>query len=344
MKNKILLGCGLLALLTCAAMLFAEDDNDLANTYYQSGLMLLKQNKYDEALEKFNKALAFNKNFPLALCKSGECCEKTGDTKSAIKNYRLGLKAFQDKPEPTKEEKETLQTAKRSLDKLDATGNEARKIRDKHISGLLTIANDTIARQYFFFAARIYKQILEIEPDNKAALDGLEKARKYAPKKPGPPAIPLFNGNDLKGLVVPKIWLPLWNVNKSCLVFNANSSREPSLIQWGKPPAKNYSFSMEMFLEKRLPADNYEISFAYGESSGTGAIRVITNKRIQSTFNRIGAWTKVRFTVQDMKFKIEEGAKTTRSGKIEPCDTRVLGIYAQGYIARFRNLEVETLE
>ena len=328
-------------LIVYAASAFAEDDNDMANTYYQSGLLLLKQNKYSEALEKFNKALSFNKNFPLALCKSGECCEKIGNTKSAIKNYRLGIKNLEAKPELTDEEKEILQTAKRNLEKLDTTGNDAKKIKDKHISGLLVIASGCIAKKYLFFASMIYKQILEINPNNKAALDGLEKLKKDASKKPSIPPVSIFNGNDLKGLVVPKIWLPLWSVDKSCLVFNAKSSREPSLIQWERQVPKKYIFSMEVLLEKRIPADNYEISFHYGGNVIGG---VAVTKRIQCTINRLGTWTKIRFIAQDGKLKIEEGTKTTRSGKMESCDQYSIGIYVQGFIARFRNLTVEATE
>ncbi|MBI5777947.1 MAG: hypothetical protein HZA49_00635 [Planctomycetes bacterium] len=335
----------LLALFAHAAGAFADDNSDLANVYYQSGLALLKQSKYDEAAEKFNKALSYWRDFAPALCKLGECCEKTGDTRSAIKNYRLGIRGLEDNLEPTNAEKEILQAARRNLAKIDEAGNEAGKIKDKYISGLSGIANDCIARKYLFLGSMIYKQILKVDPNNKAALDGLEKVNSGAQKRTtSGKAYTLFNGSDLKGLVIPSVWLKLWTVDKSCLVFNAKSSGEPSLIQWTKPPPKNYAFSVEMFLEKRITANNYEISFAYGESRTSGAVSVVTNQRAQCTFNRLGTWAKVRFIVKDAQFKVEEGGKITRSGKMDPYNTPVIGIYAQGYIARFRNLTIETPE
>ncbi|MBI5777949.1 MAG: tetratricopeptide repeat protein [Planctomycetes bacterium] len=204
MKNKILLFGSLLAILTYAAVVFAEDNNELADVYYQSGLALFKQNKHDEAIEKFNKALSYKQDFPQALFKLGECCEKVSETKKAVDNYRLSLKYLKQQKTLSKEENELLVQVCRCIDKLDINSNEFGKMKNDYISGLLTVANDCFNKRCQRFSLRLVQSVLEIDESNKTAQALLAKIDKKiitslsaGRLNVGPPR-ELFNGKDLK--------------------------------------------------------------------------------------------------------------------------------------------------
>lgn len=321
----------------------AANDNALADAYYQSGLMLVKQNKYDEAIEKFNKAISCRKDFPETLLRLGECYEKTKNTKEAIKKYRICIKCFESKSELNAEEKNILTQAQRNLVKLDTLSNELKGLKDKYISGLLGVANDCMNKKYLYLAKRIYTKIIKIDPNNKIASDTAKKIQDDISKKNSPfrTEVIIFNGNDLAHWQVQSSYLPLWSVEKPFLVFNRGVSKEPSIILWDKTPPANYIFSVEIFLEKMLPAKNYGVSFMYGESI---IGKVLTVQKVQCTYSKIGAWGKARFIKQGETYKIEEGSKTTRTGKTQPLDTSVIGLYAEGYIAKFRNITLQEID
>lgn len=318
----------------------ATNDNALADAYYQSGLLLVKQNKYDEAIEKFNKALSCRKEFPEVLLRLGECYEKNKNTKEAINKYRSCIKCFESKHELNPDEKNIITQAQRNLIKLDTQSNELKGLKDKYISGLLGVANDCMTKKYLYLAKRICNKILKIDPNDKTASDTVKKIQDDISKKNSPfrTEVIIFNGNDLTNWSVPSSYSPLWSVEKPFLVFNRSAYKEPSSILWTKTPPANYIFSTEIFLEKMLPAKNYGISFVYGESI---IGKQINSQTVQCTWAKIGSWGKARFIKQGETYKIEEGSKTSRTGKIQPLDTAVIGLYAEGYIAKFRNITLQ---
>ncbi|MBI5777948.1 MAG: tetratricopeptide repeat protein [Planctomycetes bacterium] len=204
MKNKILLFGILLVILTYAAVIFVEDNNELADVYYQSGLALFKQNKHDEAVEKFNKALSYKRDFSQALFKLGECHEKLADSRSALNNYRLCLRCLKQQKTLSREENELLAQVNRCIDKLDTNGADFKKIKNDYITGLLALASDCFNKKQQRLTFRLAQNVLEVDEANKSAKELTAKIDKkiiasLLPEQidAGPPK-ELFNGKDIK--------------------------------------------------------------------------------------------------------------------------------------------------
>ncbi|MDI6788254.1 MAG: tetratricopeptide repeat protein [Planctomycetota bacterium] len=340
LKTNKILGI-IILILWLIPFIFADDE--LADAYYQSGLSLFKQNKYEKAIEKFNLALSKRKDFPQVFFKLGECYEKLNNSKQAIQNYRLCRMCLLRQKNRTKEDNEMLSNVERLLDKTDTKGKEIKTIKNKYVSELQKIADECLRKKYPFFALRIYKKILSIDPNNKAILDAFAKVQEETASKRVPGDKPLrqiFNGEDMTGWTVPNIWLPLWAVQKPCLVFNEGSSAEPSLIMLEKPPPKNYILTFELLIDKRLTAGGYEISIAYAADLKG----VVSLKKVSTTTSKIGTWAKIEFTKQGTEFKLIENSKVTKRGKIESGDVEGITIYAWGYIAKFKNITLQELE
>lgn len=62
-----------------------------AKQYYKSGIQLRNTAQFPEALEAFNKAVEFNKNFDSAYVEIGNIYSKSGNTDLAISNYNKAL-------------------------------------------------------------------------------------------------------------------------------------------------------------------------------------------------------------------------------------------------------------
>ena len=159
----------LLALAT--AYSFAADDSEPANIYYQSGLAAFKQNKFDEAIVKFTKAVTYRPEFPEALFKLGECYEKVKDSQKALFNYRGSVKYLQALPERTKEENDLLVQANRCVERLDIGGRQFQKIKTDYVNKLLSVAQDCFKKRYYHNARQLVERILALDPTNKSALE-----------------------------------------------------------------------------------------------------------------------------------------------------------------------------
>ena len=275
MKNKILLFSILLAILTTSAAIFAEDDSDLASVYYQSGMSLFKQNKYDEAAEKFNKALSYKKESPQVLFRLGECYEKVNETKKAIDNYRLCQKYLNQQKTPSKEDAEMLIQVSRCIDKLDINGVEFRKTKNDYLAGLLGIANDCFNKRFQRFTLRLVQTALEIDNSNKAAQKLLDKidenivAALSADQldSVGPPQ-ELFNGRDIKN------WTKNpsqdakerdWIVEGGRLKGDSGGKKSGVYMLWKGTPPEEYRITLKFKMLKTYKEPRH-ISIVYGET------------------------------------------------------------------------------
>lgn len=323
----------------------SSDDLEIARAYYQSGLLLFNQNKYEAAIEKFNKAVSTKKDFTEALFKLGECYEKTEDTFQAIINYRLCLKSLESKKELTQEEKNILTSAKRNLDTIDIKGKEFKVAKEKYVVELLKIVNEYVSKKYLNCASKLYQKILNVDPVNKTASDGLAKVHKDVAQKAAASKKerPIFSGEDMTGWDVNRMWIPLWSVDKPFLVFNRVANSQPSLIEYKTEPPGNYILSFELILEKRLPVTDYEVAVCYGQSIKDG---ITVLQKVTTVCSKLNNWEKIRFTFtkQNMTFKLEEGLKVTKKGKLEVSEVYKIGINACGYIAKFRNITLLDLD
>lgn len=333
-----------------------ENKTESAVIFYKSGLSLFKHNKYDEALSKFQRAVSYKPDFPEAIFKIGECAEKLKDTKTALKNYRLCLKYLQTRETLTPNEKNTLPLVKRTLEKLDVRGNQFRTLKGKHVDNLIKFSGECMGRRYPRFALKVYKLALELDPANKAVADAIKKIEEDAPavkepaiKSRGKKEVSVFNGTDLSNWSMSSIWLPLWSIEKPCLVFNrapANTktpSAEPSVINLNPPYPENYTLTMEIFIETRLPrAVEHTISFVYGETRRkSGSAEVLTPTRVPSYFEKVGAWEKIKFTKDGVDCTIEFSNGNKRTGVLGNTDTPTIGIYAQGFVVKFKNITLK---
>jgi len=327
----------------------AQDDIELAKACLQSGQAFSKQGKLDDAIEKLLKAVSCQKNFPEARFALAECYDKQKNAKDAAINYRLCVNGLRQKDSLTAEEKNLLASAERNLEKIDTKNNELKSASNKYITGLLGVAGEFNGKKYLSYALRIYSKVLKLDPDNKTAVDATRKIKEQSTDKKIGSAkngLQLFNGENLNGWACASIWLQLWSVDKPCMIFNQNLSAEPSLITYEKPFPQTYMLSMEFFLEKRLPAKNYEISITYGQSLGGQQQNVLEPKKVSCAFGRIGIWCSVKLYVdlKQKKYRLEEDTKITKSGKIENCDKTLFGFYFQGYRAKLRNITLFNLD
>ncbi|MBI4712181.1 MAG: tetratricopeptide repeat protein [Planctomycetes bacterium] len=167
---------------------------DLAQAYYQSGLSIIKQNKYEDAVERLKKAVAYRPEFPQALFKLGECSEKLKDTPKAVFYYRRCLKSIPERS-PLAEEKQIATTVTARLDKIDTAGKELARIKSNYAASLVKLANDCLAKKYNGFARRFLDLAVAVEPANKPAREllakmGPAKAPTKTVRKPDKPKSP----------------------------------------------------------------------------------------------------------------------------------------------------------
>ncbi|MEK7310134.1 MAG: hypothetical protein AAB038_04895 [Planctomycetota bacterium] len=345
--NKIL-AVFILALLL-GAFAFADDDADMALTYYQSGLALLKENKPNEATEKFVKALSYKSAFPEAFFRLGECYEKLQNTPSAIKNYRLCLRCLECKTSLNNEEKNTLLSARKNLEKIDANSVQIKNIKNKHIEKLSKIGSECSTKKYYNLARKIYNLVLTVDPGNKTASDALNK---IPIDNSGNKQIEgqIFNGADLNGWTFNRnVWLDLWSVEKPYLVFNkipagakkASGEPSPLVVDTQSPLPEDYVLSFEVLVEKRWPhAVAHCVAFICGETlqSTAAGQNVVMFQRIECDPGKIGVWQTIKFTKDGNKFTVQGPGTSKRSGNLEKSHNKVIGLWAQGLTAKFKNI------
>ena len=235
------------------------DDNELAEVYYQSGLSLIKQNKYDEAAEKFTKAVSYRRDFPVALFRLGECYDKLKEGHKSVRNYRLCLKSLQGNTARTKEEDELLAQVYRVLERTDPSGTQFTRIKNDTIAGLLALANECLNKKYQRFAYNTIEAILKIDPGNKPArelstkidksiIDAQKENERKKTALTG--SQNLFNGRDISNWETGTA--EYWRVTQGQLVALPETSKTASIKWKGKPP-EDFSLALKFFIYAKNP-------------------------------------------------------------------------------------------
>jgi len=152
----------------------AAENSELASLYYQSAQELLKAKNYEEAVEKFNKALSYQAEFPDALFNLGECYKKLGDSKNSIRNYRMCARCLKQRF-LSKEDEKLLSQIYQSLEKIDPNGKKFSFIKANYTASSSALANDCANKKYNSFAWRLLQHLLLVDPSNKPAQDLLAK-------------------------------------------------------------------------------------------------------------------------------------------------------------------------
>jgi len=168
--KQLLLVTGFIFLVT-GYLLSAENKDDMANIYYQSGVELQKQNKYSEAIIKFSKVLSYKKDFPDVLFRLGECYEKLPDKQKAVRNYRLCQICLKKQDSRSKESEELLLLTEQRLDKIDPNSGQFSKLKTAYTSKLMNLANECQNKKYPRLSCWMLENLLAVAPNNKTARD-----------------------------------------------------------------------------------------------------------------------------------------------------------------------------
>ena len=169
MKHVVLITGFIFLIAVC--LLPAENKEEMANIFYQSGMELQKQNKYSEAAIKFTKVLSYKPDFPDALFRLGECYEKLQDKQKAARNYRLCQKCLKKQINRSKESEELLLLAGQRLDKIDVNSSQFSKLKSAYASKLMNLSKECQNRKYSRLACWMLENILASDSCNKTARD-----------------------------------------------------------------------------------------------------------------------------------------------------------------------------
>ena len=275
-----------------------SENSELANLYYQSALELLKGNKYEEAIEKFNKAMSYRAEFPEALFNLGECYKKLNDNKKALNNYRLCARCLKQRFMSKDDEKLLSQTSQ-ALDKIDPNGKKFTAIKTGYTASSSALANDCAGRKYNSFAWRILQYLLLVDPANKnaqelsvkvgvgritpfreeksQAKDTRDAAKPRTEQSPAEKGVSqnLFNGKDINNWDI-KDQYPLeaqvwgdekyqnWLVKDGKIEGNTHVAGSEAILLWkGEVPAQ-YTLTVKFSIERNRSSKTDPVSFIYG--------------------------------------------------------------------------------
>jgi len=99
--------------------------------------------------------------------------------------------------------------------------------------------------------------------------------------------------------------------------------------------------SFEVLVEKRWGhATEHCVGFIYGENiqPNSAGTNVLSPQRVECDPNKIGVWQTIKFTKEGNKFTIQGPGTAKRSGNLEKYRNKVIGIYAHGFTAKFKNI------
>ncbi|MFA5794634.1 MAG: tetratricopeptide repeat protein [Candidatus Brocadiia bacterium] len=318
-----------------------EANSELSDVYYQSGLTAIKQNKYDEAIDKLNKAVSYRREFSQALFALGECHEKQKDKSSAIRNYRLCLKHIQKKDNLSKEESDTCNKAYKAVERLDERSRQMSKVKNDYANSLMALATDCFNRKYQRFACVILKQIDVIDPINRKAdelyskLDRKVVASVESGRNAGR-VIKLFNGVSLDNWLgrgeYPGKW---WSAKDGKMIFNPEEKNIPATMQYDGQIFDSYIASIKLFVEDFLFDEEGSIGLlvAYNPSKGAFQAFMSTNGRLNK------GWNYIEVIKQGNSYQgSTNGIKSPTTRYLNPGDQPIIGIGTKNirfYIASF---------
>jgi len=285
------------------------EDANLSDVYYQAGVLQAEKGKYDEAIEKFNKALSYHRAYPNALFKLGECYEKLNDSRKALKNYRLWLKYFETLSSPSKEENDIMASISRALDRIDNNGKQFNKSKGDFISGSWLMVNECLNKRCNWLASSTAKQILNVDPAHKNAQQALDKLNKNTPPvisnnntnsenpapdtkpapKPTPPSAKVKAQDLIKGKWELKGGYPLyqkWRVSNGRIECDLRLADAVSIFMWSGTLPEKYTLTVKFIIDKVRSSSTdhvgvvYQgeetyISFTGSDCKGAGAINTI---------------------------------------------------------------------
>ena len=347
-----------------------SDDNELANLYYQSGLALMNENKYEEAIEKLNKALSYRKGFPSVLFNLGECYKKLNNNKKALENYRLCIKSL-NQIFRSKEDEELLSQVNRSLDKIDTNGKRLTLIKNAYGSDILSVANDCVNKKLTIFAYQLAQLVLAVDPSNKSAqelLYKLDKTKITPPKetkpetkpettKPTPAPAPekglpenLFNGKDINNWEIkdkyPKFQNPdgvwgggkqvNWHVKDSKIEGDPRIVDAEAILLWKGTVPENYILTVKFTVERNRSQKTDPIGIVYGASGDSYDITSLSGSICPP-----GA--KLELIRQNDKYKVSLNGKVLKQDLVTS-HSPAIGLMVKNALVYFQSVTLQTIK
>ncbi|MBI5779306.1 MAG: hypothetical protein HZA49_07610 [Planctomycetes bacterium] len=248
-------------------------DVDLAKVYYDAGLDLAKQNKINEAIEKFTKALTYRKASPEIFFSLGECHEKLKDAKKAIVNYGFCHNYLQTRNPRSKDDDALLTKAAKCLEKLNPNIPAFAKAKKDYMAKALIVARDYVNNKYQHLAYILLCAILKVDRQNKEADSLLLKIDRdvisYQNRrmvlaqlklKPKGASVTMFNGKDLADWYL-QMYMDgvsakdCFSVQNGKMVIIPKNSKHGSLILWNKKLPETCMISVKFFPDKMIDED-----------------------------------------------------------------------------------------
>ncbi len=167
--------------------------------YYDTGLLLVKQEKYDDAIEYFNKALEVEPNNLQILNDKGNTLYSLGKYNEAIKCYEIILKVEPENKvvKNNKEKTVNAENLKRYMNKgnelyfkkkyTDALSyyEKALEIKPNHVEAWLYKGYSYYCLGKNDIAGNCYDKVLELDPSNSAAKDAKSVLSPFSALIPG---------------------------------------------------------------------------------------------------------------------------------------------------------------
>lgn len=153
-----------------------ELEPDLAKGHDVMGVILIKQGKRNEAIQSFEKALELDPNIIQTHINLGNTLLTGGDTKKAIEHYRLALKRRPNDATAHNNLGRTLYLMKQYQEAL-VHCTRAVQLRPAYPAARTNLGYTLLALGKAEEAAGQFEAALRLKPGDKAATEGLKKAR-----------------------------------------------------------------------------------------------------------------------------------------------------------------------
>ncbi|MEE8106021.1 MAG: family 16 glycoside hydrolase [Planctomycetota bacterium] len=240
-------------------------DEESARYFLQRAMTELDKKRFEKAEKFLDKSLEEQTDYAPAHVGYAQLDRARGRRKSAIAHLEACL-AQKDRKDLSPDEKQAMKLAADLMAQLDRARVEFQKMVDAHIKRLMELADKSAAKKPDL-ATAAYRSVLALDPEHKAAKQGLAEASGEAvPQSRGER---LFNGRDLEGWSVRP---PDWRVEDGLMKGKIS---EAAILNWKRRPvAGDFTLHVELRIVEAT-SDAPMCGIVFG---------------IASTFDHFGLW------------------------------------------------------
>ena len=153
-----------------------EKKATLGNVYFERGLLLARQKKWQEAIESFNQSLDQETAAPAAHYNLGICLEKTGQTDQARSEYEEALR-LQPSLITARANLGRLLARKKNWPQAEIQFQKVVDARPKDVNNTYNLGVSLAMQQKWKQATMQFNRVLEMEPNFSSAKQYLERIR-----------------------------------------------------------------------------------------------------------------------------------------------------------------------